>query len=382
MELQQEKDEVRAAAGECWRSVGIQLVVVKGTHVKAPALCRWACVRQSQTKNLVKSTTAEANPVFAQGHGGWTSGAHVIHCAPRQELHRPTGVLLVMSCVGNARKEYASPLTATDFGLSLVLLSCVLLLLLLTFFTTPPHPPASQRSTVCSRISLPSLHWVTSACTSTPQGSPKCSNVKFMTWHDSPSAIGRTSRGTPGNCNLFFPLCNKIKSLCNLLRSAGHLFTSERRPLNEMETARFTLSIINQCGSGFTDTWSERDNLWRVYEGSKLKEKAHTETQAHAIVLTELRPLLVSNRNRIFTAVDTLFFVCFFLCGCCFYNKWFCVCFVTLKRFLPRKVLKGECENCVGFYIFIDFPLWLPLILYTHTYGHKLNWLLWLAAIA
>lgn len=126
----------------------------------------------------------------------------------------------------------------------------------------------------------------------------------IMMWHNSPSVTRHMNRRTQSNYNLFFPLCNTNKSLCNLLWSAEHLFTSEWRPLNEMETARFTLSIINQCSSGFTDTWSKWDDL--RWEGSKLKEKTQTKALTHAIIGTKV---LVFIWNKKFTSVDTLFFL-------------------------------------------------------------------------
>lgn len=81
-------------------------------------------------KNLVKSTTRKQILCLHKAMG---AGLQVLmwYTVPPAGAASTNRSLTCDVMCGNARKEYASPLTATDFGLSLVLLSCVLLLLLL-----------------------------------------------------------------------------------------------------------------------------------------------------------------------------------------------------------------------------------------------------------
>lgn len=149
MELQQEKDEVRAAAGECWRSVGIKLVVVKGTNLKAQLYVAGpAFANHKRQSGQIHNT--EADPVFAQSHGGWTSGAHVIHCAPGKScINQPESYLWchVWECPQriciSSHCHWFWPL----FSFAILCITATItetLLLTVPFFTTPPHPLASQ----------------------------------------------------------------------------------------------------------------------------------------------------------------------------------------------------------------------------------------------
>lgn len=190
-----------------------------------------------------------------------------------------------------------------------------------------------------------------------------------MIWHNSPSERRHMILRAPSNCNPFLPLCNTNKSLCNLLWSAEHLFTSEWRPLNEMET----LSIINQCGSGFTDTWSKWDNL--RCESSKLKGKKHTRTKAPTHHNCDESSSGLHSKQEIHICRTHCYS---YLCGCCFYNKLFSVCFVTLERSLPA-VLKQEgfkrwVRKLCGFLHFYRLStLAATNFVYTHLRTHASN---------
>lgn len=91
--------------------------------MKGPALCRWACVRQSQRKIWSNPQHRRKSCVCTRLRG-LDSRCSCDTLCPQQELHQPTGVQPILRITA----------TITEA-----------LLLLVTFFTTPPHPPASQQ---------------------------------------------------------------------------------------------------------------------------------------------------------------------------------------------------------------------------------------------